>query len=409
MKVKRYNSIYRRHVDPLKVVGGILMTLACLGLGILAASLIFGFGREETPEETSSVIESSQLPDLNASSTPIISENEITVSRDGAIRAAFLPTNTLYDENKLTQFINDAKETKITDVIITVKDDTGIIYFDSDYEKAKYIKNKAEEIPDLKTIVEKLHQNSLNAVAQFHTFKDRIGTRIKNAGVLYAENHSVVWLDDEKENGGKSWLNPYSNEAHEYLEYLMNEVVEIGFDVIMLDSVRFPDGYQLYAYYGSNLPTREECLQNFVSKVKQNLAQKDTELWLYASAASYVDPNSEKFTKNVFALGAETVVFNACPKNFPVRLAFDMTVIDKPIQNPKQTVSALIKLAQQKIGGAPIRLVPVLQGYTDLTISKEYNLEYTNQTMQEQFKALEETDLTDYAVYSPHGSLDLLK
>ena len=145
MKVKRYNSIYRRHVDPLKVVGGILMTVACLGLGILAASLIFGFGREETPEETSSVIESSQLPDLNASSTPIISENEITVSRDGAIRAAFLPTNTLYDENKLAQFINDAKETNITDVIITVKDDTGIIYFDSDYEKAKYINNKAEE------------------------------------------------------------------------------------------------------------------------------------------------------------------------------------------------------------------------------------------------------------------------
>ncbi len=409
MKVKRYYSMRRPPVDPLKVIGGILMTLAFLGLGVLIASLIFGFGKEKTPDNASSTISSNFI--LNTSSAETSSENkeEITVVRDGAIRAAFLPLDVLNDNARLTQFISDAKETQITDVIITVKDETGIIYFDSDYEKAQYIKNESENLPDLENVVKTLHENSLNAVAQFHCFMDRTGTRIKNAGVLYLENHNVVWLDDDKANGGKSWLNPYSTEAKDYLEYLMNEVVELGFDVVMLDSVRFPDGYQIYAYYGENLSSREDCLRSFVNETKRNLAEKDTEMWLYASAVSYVDPNSEKFTKNVFTLGADTVVFNACPKNFPVRLAFDMTVIDNPIQNPKQTVQALIKLAQQKSVSTNVRLVPVLQAYTDLTIPKEYNLEYTKETLNEQFLALEETDLTDYAVFSLDGNLDLLK
>ena len=86
-----------------------------------------------------------------------------------------------------------------------------------------------------------------------------------------------------------------------------------------------------------------------------------------------------------------------------------MTIIENPIQNPKQTVQALIKLAQQKSVSTNVRLVPVLQAYTDLTIPKEYNLEYTKETLNQQFLALEETDLTDYAVFSLNGNLELLK
>ena len=410
MKVKRYNSIYRRHIDPLKVIGAILMTLAFLGLGILIASLIIGAvnnGKNQSSDTSSNTSENLIINTSSTVSTP--DEDESTVVRDGAIRSAFLPLDTVNNPAKLDAFISDAKQTGITDVIITVKDEGGIIYFDSDYEEAKYIKNESESLPDLKNAVEKLHQNGLNAVAQMHCFMDRIGTRIKNAGVLYSENHSVVWLDDEKQNGGKSWLNPYSPQARDYLKYLAGEIADIGFDVIMLDSVRFPDGYQIYAYYGSNLSSREDCLKSFVSEMKHHLAEKDTEMWLYASAVSYVDPNWEKFTKNIFTLGADVVMFNACPRNFPQKLAFDMTVIDTPIKNPKQTVTALIKLAQQKCAGTDVRLVPVLQAYTDSTIPFEYNQDYTSETVKLQFEALAETNLTDYAVYSPDGSLELLK
>ncbi len=410
MKIKRYNSIYRRHVDPLKVVGGVLMTLAFLGLGILIASLVIGAVNNN--KDNSSITSSNTSDNLvlnNSSSESKPDEDEITVSRDGAIRSAFLTLDVINNPDSLNAFINDAKQIGITDVVITVKDNTGLIYFDSNYEKAKYIKNESENLPDLKNAVEKLHQNGIKAVAQMHCFMDRIGTRIKNAGVLYSENHGVVWLDEAKENGGKSWLNPYSEEARNYLKHLCDEVVDIGFDVIMLDSVRFPDGYQLYAYYGTNLPTREECLKSFVSDMKHHLAQKDTEMWLYASAVSYVDPSSEKFSENIFLLGSDVVMFSACPCNFPTKLAFDMTVIDNPVQTPKQTVTALIKLAQQKVANTSVRIVPVLQAYTDSTIPNEYNLQYTNETVKLQFEALEETALTDYAVYSQNSSLQLLK
>ncbi len=400
MKVRRYKSIYRKNIDPLKVIGAVLISAAVIGLCILAASLVLGSlnGDDTSSDVTSSVTSSEDI--LNTSSVEEIVE-EPSHSRDGAIRAAFLP-HSVISNGKIDEFISNAKSEGITDVIITVKDDTGLIYFESDYEPAKFIKNQSETQLNLSEVVKKLHENEINAVAQFHCFSDRIGTRIKNAGVLYSENHNVVWLDNDKALGGKSWLNPYADEAREYLEYLADEVVDLGFDVIMLDSVRFPDGYQLYAYYGKNLPSRDDTLRSFVKNMKTHLTEKETEMWLYASAVSYVDPNSEIFSKNIFALGADTVMFNACPSNFPIKLAFDMTVIDFPVKNPKQTVAALITLAQQKSNN--VRLVPVLQGYTNSNISSEYNLEYTKETLDKQFEALKETALTDYAIFSPDGS-----
>ncbi len=396
MKIKRYKSIYGKPVDPLKIIGAILMTLAFVGMGILIASLILNAGnnKEVTSSETSSV------DILNPSVKP--DEQAPAISHGGAIHAAFLPHGILSNSENLNAFVSTAKEQNITDVVITVKDEAGFIYFDSDYKPAQYIQNKAQ-IFDLKSVIKTLHDNGLNAVAQLHCFKDNIGGRIKNAGVLYSENHGVVWLDDEKEKGGKSWLNPYSDEAREYLEYLVDEVVDLGFDVIMLDSVRFPGGYQLYAYYGENLPSREQALRSFVTNMKTHLAEKDTEMWLYASKDAYVYPNSEIFSKNVFSLGADVVMFDAQPKNFPSKLAFGMIVIENPVQNPKKTVMALVNLAQESSYSKNIRLVPVLQAYTDNTIPADKNAEYTSDMLENQFSALEETAITDYAVYSPDG------
>jgi hypothetical protein len=394
MRVRHYKSYYRKKNNTPKVIITAVLAVLIVTVGFFAVKSLF----KKTPTPQGDISSTSSIQSTS-SEEPV---------RTSVIRAAFLTHDIASDLDKLASFIEDAKQKGITDVVLTVKDSTGYIYFDTAYKPAKNINNRSETVYDISLVVTALHNNGLKAVAHMHCFSDRIGTRIKNAGVLYSENHSVVWLDDEKENGGKSWLNPYSDEAAAYLNYLIDETVDMGFDAVMLDSVRFPGGYQNYAYYGENLSQRKDCLSGFVNEIKTRLKQTETDLWLYAPAESYVDPVTDIYTADYLSLGADTVLVDVMPKNFARSLAFSQVQIDKPIQNPKRTVSALLQLAAEKSKNS-VRLVPVLQGYTDKTIVSEYNMVYTTEHFQMQLNALDQMAVSDFAIYSPNGSLDLLE
>ena len=399
MKVRHYKSYYRKTNNSLKTIALILAVVL-----VIAGFLLIKFLMSK--QDSNDVDTSSQTSSEVVSNT----SSEITPVRTSTVRAVFLTSDVASDVTKLAQFIETAKENNITDVIITVKDEVGYLYYDTAYTPAANIKNRSDQMYDVSLAVTALHNNGLKAVAHMHCFSDRIGTRIKNAGVLYSENHSVVWLDDDKENGGKSWLNPYSDEAVAYLNYIANELVAMKFDTILLDSVRFPGGYQNYAYYGENLSTKKACLSGFVSEMKQKLKENNVDLWLYASAQSYVDPVLEIYPDNVFSLGADTVLIDTMPNNFPSRLAFGQVQIDKPIQNPEQTVLALVTHAQETAAkSGKIRIIPVLQGYTDPTITADYNLTYTQTELQKQFLALDKTAISDYVVYTKNSELDILQ
>ena len=89
-------------------------------------------------------------------------------------------------------------------------------------------------------------------MGRLFAFKDRTATaHMYDSAVKYMDSE-VNWIDDSRDNGGKSWLNPNNREAQDYIIALTEEAVGMGLEAVLPDGVQFPEGVSLnLATYGN--------------------------------------------------------------------------------------------------------------------------------------------------------------
>lgn len=66
-----------------------------------------------------------------------------------------------------------------------------------------------------------------------------------------------------KEGKMGSWTNPYIKEVIDYNIEIAKEAVELGFDEIQFDYVRFPTTSSKEVTYGENVPAKTEAIGGF--------------------------------------------------------------------------------------------------------------------------------------------------
>lgn len=49
-------------------------------------------------------------------------------------------------------------------------------------------------------------------------------------------------MDDDPNNGGHAWLNPFSEAAQSYIQKIVDDACDAGFQMIVLQDVQFPEG-----------------------------------------------------------------------------------------------------------------------------------------------------------------------
>ncbi len=152
-----------------------------------------------------------------------------------------------------------------TGLVIDVKDDNGILRYDSEVPVAKAI-GAVRPLYKLADVVEKVHAIGKRVVVRLVVFKDpklfeREGYAIRDAG-------GGKWVGVP----GERWIDPYNpNLLSEYYVPLVKELTARGVDEIQLDYIRFPsDGavgrcrysHKTTDYYAS------EALENFLVGVR---------------------------------------------------------------------------------------------------------------------------------------------
>ena len=100
--------------------------------------------------------------------------------------------------------------------------------------------------------------------------------------IRYESEDGVLWLDDSVDNGGKPWLNPYSDTAQKYVLDIIYDAVDFGADAIILDGLRFPEESAAmgYAYFGVGTDdiSREEALGMFAKRAYSATVTSETDL-----------------------------------------------------------------------------------------------------------------------------------
>ena len=160
-----------------------------------------------------------------------------------------LDTAAAKDEASLRAAAQQLAQQGAVYAVVTLKDSAGNILYPSQVAAAAGSIEGASLDPAL--IASVLKENSLVPVAKLAAFRDPIAARTDRNMAIGYTGQAYLWLDNKASAGGNPWLNPYSDEAVQFIGDLIGEVQSMGFDHVLLENVQFPSAQNGKQDFGS--------------------------------------------------------------------------------------------------------------------------------------------------------------
>lgn len=137
--------------------------------------------------------------------------------------------------DRLDEFIEMAQETELNALMIDLKDESGLVWYDTDNPTAHEV-GAAHGAYDLSAVVDRAQEESLYVIGRLVVFNDPIASvRAPEMAVWDSATNAVFNAN------GQYFLDPTDPEARNYGLELATEACSMGVDEIQFDYVRFPD------------------------------------------------------------------------------------------------------------------------------------------------------------------------
>ena len=268
-KVKRYHrSFYSPGMWVKKAVGIIVLVAVVLVVGWLAAPHVLDWAthtwytvvRNRDLSASSETTASSAAASSEVTAEPAAS-SEVRVDSEPESEPAapagviiegswgVLDTAAAKDEASLRAAAQQLAQQGAVYAVVTLKDSAGNILYPSQVAAAAGSIEGASLDPAL--IASVLKENSLVPVAKLAAFRDPIAARTDRNMAIGYTGQAYLWLDNKASAGGNPWLNPYSDEAVQFIGDLIGEVQSMGFDHVLLENVQFPSAQNGKQDFGS--------------------------------------------------------------------------------------------------------------------------------------------------------------
>lgn len=196
--------------------------------------------------------------------------------------AVTVPTEKLYDLSAYYSFLASLDK-EVTAVVIDMKTAAGEVTYKSNQVSVQNVGATAENAIDLASYIDTARRAGYDVIARIYAFEDSTAPyNSADMAIRYESEDGVLWLDDSVDNGGKPWLNPYSDTAQKYVLDIVYDAVDLGVDAILLDGVRFPEENAAmdYAYFGVGTEEtgRGEILARFAKRVYSAVVTSGTDV-----------------------------------------------------------------------------------------------------------------------------------
>lgn len=283
----------RRSFSAFFAVIFLLISLVLLYLG-LNDSIVFSsegimfrnpFVKNE--DEPSASPSPSSNPDLvivspTPSNTPEASPTP-TPKESFLLNAAYLPD--LSDSVATAGIIQLADKGVINAVVIDMKHDDGTLSYISSNQFAEQSGANAVQ-DDAKVIIDQLKDSGLYLVARISAFKDNIVPRKIHSFSAKVQS-GVIWLDRDYHG----WMNPYLQQAQDYVTDISLELADLGFDEILLENCCFPTigRPHLIAYGEYESVSKAETINSFAENLSVRLRDKNTLLSIRLSTDTILE------------------------------------------------------------------------------------------------------------------------
>lgn len=254
-KIKRTKRLYKKHTPNKRAINAVLFIVLIailVGLGyIVSQEWAKRFG-PNAPQSSIQIVSSSPSSASSdgtdtsegTSSSDTTSSAEQAPNRLEGMNAVHMSAETIMRNSAdgFASYLKQAKADGYNAVYVELKKEDGTILFNTSNVMAQAYGAVSENPIELGDIVSAIKSEGLTPIAQLSTLKDARAAHVSNENsYAYSTRLETNWLDNSASKGGKPWLNPYMENARKYIVDLSTEIIDAGFDKIVLENVTFPE------------------------------------------------------------------------------------------------------------------------------------------------------------------------
>ena len=308
-------------------------------------------------------------------------------------------TGPVAGSERMNDLITLVDSTELNTMVIDVKNDDGEITWKMDSGSVLEMGNGVAYIRDIGALMKTLKEHDIYTIARIVCFKDPV----------FAQNHIDCAL--RKPDGGfvtdaygLAWVNPYEEEVWAYLTEIAQAALDVGFDEIQFDYVRFPIGSDADAAdykVDMTINTKEQAISGFLSYASERIHERDGVVTADVFGTVIDSPTDiERVGQNYAELGKRVDVLS--PMVYPSHYGPGVFGFDVPDAHPYDTVYQALMLSQKVLGQdtkeecATVR--PWLQAFTATWVSG--HISYEAEQIQEQIQAVYDAGYEEWILWN---------
>ncbi len=262
-------------------------------------------------------------------------------------------------DKKITEIIQLINRTELNAVVIDTKDSTGTILYDSQLKLVNELKLEKNRLGDIKKLVADLHKNQIYVIARQAVFQDPALAEAKPEWAI-KNKAGGLWRDRK----GLAWVDMTNQKVWRYNLAIAREAIDLGFDEVNFDYIRFPSDGNLkdLVYTNGNRP-RYEIMRGFYHFLSQGLADKPA--WISADLFGLV---MEQNGNNDLGIGQRLIdsveAFDyICPMMYPSHYYQGHLGFTNPADHPKEIIDHGMRLGLPYFQNSRAQLRPWLQAF----------------------------------------------
>ena len=298
----------------------------------------------------------------------------------------------------MEELITLLDETELNAMVIDVKDDCGNITYNMDLNSVQELGNSVSYIRDMEGLLAELKEHEIYTIARIVCFKD--DCLAKGRPELALKTSDGTYVTDAN---GIRWVNPYSQEVWAYLTEIAQEALDIGFDEVQFDYVRFPVGSVANAAeYGVDMESypKEQAIGGFLSYVKENLSGNAVVGADLFGTVIGSEVDKERVGQNYRLLGETVDVL--CPMVYPSHYANGVFGLSVPDAYPYETVYAALSDSVAELSEIPEEeravVRPWLQSFTAIWV--DGHITYNGEQIRAQIQAAYDAGYEEWILWN---------
>ncbi|MBE3577232.1 MAG: putative glycoside hydrolase [Limnochordales bacterium] len=279
-------------------------------------------------------------------------------------------------------------------IVVEIKDEYGRLAYQSQVPLAREIGAGTNRIPDVRAFLSDLHDRGFYVIARMVTFQDgvlataRPHLAIKNrTGGLWRNRQNLAWVD------------PGRAEVWQYQVDIAEEALQLGFDEVQFDYVRFPTDGDV-SNMRSVVPEdrRVAAIGGFLAYARQRLAPygRPISADVFGFVATAQDDLGIGQRLEEVAASVDFVSPMVYPSHYPK----GSYGIEDPDAEPYAVIRHAMEVAVGRIGAEKLR--PWLQSFS-------LRHTYGPDEIAAQIRAVSESGIGSWLFWNASGRYDLLE